>query len=240
MSGSQLFNGTCKIFLLPFAGASSYSYYDLTTRSNERFSFHPIEIPGRGRRHREPLVGDIENIALDTIKQMNLEKNVPYAIFGHSMGALLGFNVIRKQYSNGLPLPLHFFASGCAAPSCLDISMPRYNLPRQQLFNKIYELGGVQPEIQHDEQLRDFFEPILRSDFKAFDTYQYAKEQSFNIPITVITGEQDKLTEKQLTGWQKETNLPIEIVNMPGNHFFIFQNVDRLVQLINEKLSILQ
>lgn len=226
-----------RVFLLPFAGGSSYSYYEFVKRSTKEVLFVPVEIPGRGRRFKEPLLCDIVDIANDTIQQMKLESTRPYAIFGHSMGALLGYNIISQLNAKSAPLPIHFFASGCAAPSKLNIGSPRYLLPRKELFARVYELGGTHPDLQNDEQLNDFFEPILRADFRAFETYIYKKRERFNLPLTVINGELDKFTDDQLLAWTDETNFQVDIVHMPGNHFFFLDNVDQVVSLINEKIT---
>ena len=227
-----------KVFLLPFAGANRYSYYEFSKKSTDQLLFIPLEIPGRGRRFKESLLDSIDSMVNDIVCQLNVNPTEKYALFGHSMGAIIGYKLIHHQIKNNLPMPIHLFVSGSAGPSFINKHEILYNLPKDEFFKKISELGGIKPEVQNDNELLDFFEPILRADFKAVETFQHVESPKLNLPITVLAGDSEVITNEQLLLWQEETIQSTETIIMKGNHFFIFDHVDEIIKLVLLKLAV--
>lgn len=229
------------LYCLPFAGGNSYSYraFQEHTALNQLFSLVPIELPGRGRRIREPLLDDIELLADDALQQLlKLDLTQPYAIYGHSMGALLGYLITKRLIQQQLPQPTHLFFTGCAAPAFVTRISAKSDLPLPEFAQMLRELGGCPPEILNDPQLLEFFAPMLRADFKAVEVYNYQVDTPFDIGMTVLMGDQDSETPTiYTTAWQQETTQPIFTQTFQGDHFFIFNYLDEIAAIFAQQLS---
>ena len=227
------------IYCLPFAGGNKYSYRAYEERAGAALQFLPLEYPGRGARMREPLLTDMEAIAEDLYRQLNPSlTGTPYVLYGHSMGGLALLLLLRKISSRGKPLPQQVFITGTTGPSAyFRTKKARHLLSKPAFIQEIKDLDGSPQEILQDKELLDYFEPILRADFKAAETYTYHPQEKLNIPMTVITGDKEQMEEEDIRSWQEETIQPVDFRKMPGKHFFIFANAPQIVQLISEKIS---
>jgi surfactin synthase thioesterase subunit len=226
------------LYCLPFAGGHAHSYRDFQAHMADFIFVKALDLPGRGRRLREPLLIDIEAMADDVFHRIQADiDGKPYAIYGHSMGALLGNILTKRILSTNLSAPLHLFFSGREASSICEDS-PKHNLSEKAFIAHLHEMGGFPSEILTNTALMEFFEPILRADFKASETYIYKAVPPFDIPITLLHGMNDKeYPYADLFPWQQETRQPISIKQFPGDHFFIFEHLFQIGQLISKTLA---
>ena len=178
-------------------------------------------------------------MAFDLFQQIQSDLNdISYAIYGHSMGAILGYLLVKRILNAGKPAPKHLFVSGREAPSVVNDVPPIHQLPKQAFINQLNELGGLPPSIEGNVELMDFFEPILRADIQALETYIYQPTSPFDIPITILHGLTDKaVTYRNLLPWQQESTQPIAIHTLKGGHFFIFEQLSGLGQLFRGSIS---
>lgn len=226
------------IFFLPFAGGSRYAYRQYEQKMPDPFNLISLEYPGRGSRIKDPFASDVQCLADDLYCQVRNElDNGVYAIYGHSMGGLMAYLLSRKIVENKHRPPLHLFITGTSGPSSPSRTERNYHLlDKKSFLQKIIELKGLPDEIINDEALLDFFEPILRADFKITETYLYEKNEPLDIPITVITGAEEDLYPSEILLWQNETRYKVDFRKMRGNHFFIFQHIDLIIQIIAARL----
>ncbi|HDN26581.1 MAG TPA: thioesterase [Thioploca sp.] len=227
------------LYCLHFAGGNALSLRHFQAHVADFVHVRPLDLPGRGKRVMEPLLTNAESMVDDVFHQIQDDiKGKPYAIYGHSMGALLGHLLTKHILSVGLPAPVHLFVSGREAPSVVCDKPDKHCLPKQQFIATLNELGGSPPELLEDAALMDFFEPILRADFKAIETFVYNPTQPFDIPITVMHGLKDgEVTHAELLPWQQETRQPISINKFAGGHFFIFDYLPQMGQLFSQTLA---
>lgn len=225
------------LFCFPFAGANKYSYNQFMPHLAKGITIHTLELPGRGRRIREPAFTDIHEMAGDLYQMIHKNLFRPYALYGHSMGTILAYLVIKKIIRDGLPLPVYLFVSGRGGPAALEKKRNRYLLPRNEFIAELREMGGSPDEVLNDDALMDFFEPILRADFAAIEQYRYEETAPFPVPILAMAGLEEKITMDELAAWQKETTRRAELRNFTGKHFFIYEHAQELVHLINTRLS---
>ena len=222
---------------MPFAGGSKHSYRELSKLAPPNMKVHAIEIPGRGSRTNEPLLESCQALVEDVFLQIKDKLDQPYAIYGHSMGTLLGYLLTQKIREENRRQPLHLFLSSGLGPSIFH-TKPRYHvMGKKEFIQKLGNLGGIPPEVLQNEILLNFFEPIFRADFKAIETYQYVKSTPFNIPITVMIGSEERISREQAQTWQKETIHPIELLEFPGGHFFINDYFFQIMDLISTRLD---
>jgi surfactin synthase thioesterase subunit len=226
------------LICLPFAGGNSYSYLDLAKSTASFVKVLPIELPGRGRRFADPLLTDIRDMAQDALTQtMEIVATKPYALFGHSLGAKLAYVLARRIAHEGLPAPAHLFVSGGAGPSVPPKNLGRHLLPREAFFEMIKELQGTPREVLEEEALMDLFEPMLRADFQANDTYDYRRQGPLTVPVTVMIGTNDRVSYDEALRWEEETTGKTQLHQFSGGHFFIFEHWHAIGQIVSERLQ---
>ena len=220
---------------MPFAGGSKYSYNILKNAMPKSISFNTVELPGRGTRMRDTLLSNIHDLVEDVYSQIKNDLHKPYALYGHSMGTALVYLLTRKIIRENKPAPSHLIVSGRGAPSCKNDRI-RHLMPKDEFKDELIALGGIPTELIEDEGIMDFLEPILRSDFQAIETYQYTSVEPLHIPITVLMGKDDTPTMKDIMEWQIETVVPINVHQYPGGHFFIFNHLQQISDLMESIL----
>ncbi|GAA3512779.1 mutanobactin A biosynthesis thioesterase MubT [Aquimarina addita] len=228
-----------KIIALPFAGGNKQSYRDIEKLKPRNLEWITLELPGRGARFKEKLLDDLILMVNDLFSQiiMHIPKG-DYIIYGHSMGTLLGYELVKKLIINNLPLPNCLFFTGRGSPET-NSSEKTSTLPNPLFWKKIREIGGLTDEILECQELLDLYYPILKNDFKAIENYKYKKMNfQFPIPIHVCLGKDEvgtgnkKTSISEVENWGKETVFPVEPEFLNGDHFFIFKHP----QLIMQKL----
>lgn len=228
-----------KVFAIPFAGGSKYSYRVLQNYLPSHFEWETLELPGRGSRMQEALQTDIMETAEDLFGQIrNRVNGEEYIIYGHSMGTLLGYELAKKIIDAGLSKPVCLFFTGRGAPSVKE-EKKISDFERQSFWKEIKELGGLPEEILENEEMKDFFEPFLRADFKAVEEYKYqAMEKPFPVPLFIRTGSDEHLFWEDVIKWQKETIFKISFKRLPGDHFFFLKQPEILTMQIAESYAI--
>jgi surfactin synthase thioesterase subunit len=224
------------LICLPYAGGNAYSYNNFRKYFNGKLHMITPELPGRGTDYGNTLVKNLYTMAEVVFKELYNRMNEPYALYGHSMGGILAWLIAGKAARERLPAPVHFFCSGCAAPS-VPSSDDFHKLPDDLFIAKLRELGGSDETILNSRELMEFYLPVIRADFEASETFEYRRGIKLNTPITVLTGTEDTVTDAEAAAWQMETSSPLSIVNFPGDHFFIFEHIPAIATLLLNKLT---
>jgi surfactin synthase thioesterase subunit len=228
------------VFFLPFAGGSRYSYNQFKQTAPSWMKVEPLDLPGRGGRFKEEMVSTIEDAVDDLYEQIKNKIDQPYAIYGHSMGATLAYLLARKIDEFRRPLPSYVFLTGTCGPTADRERKMRSTLPKDEFIQEVKNMGGSPDEILKDDQLMEFFEPILRGDFRILENYSHKAEEPLNIPFTVIIGSDEEVTDEEAKTWGREFAQPIDFHVMPGNHFFIFDQHEEVLRLMARRLTALQ
>lgn len=205
------------IIAFPFAGGNKYSFQKIF---NNSLLFNVIE-------YSNIMITSSENLILDSIIEdlfLKIPTSEEYIIYGHSMGSLIGYLLCQKLQEENLPMPKKLIVTGKKAPS-----IPRNKkiacLPDEEFWLEIIALGGIPDEMQNYPELIEYYLPILRHDFKLVESYEYENKPKLNIPIDVFYGSEEA-TEEEMIGWQDETTEKVTIIQLPGNHFFIFNHIE--------------
>lgn len=227
-----------KLFCLPYAGGSSVIYSTWKNYINSNIELCPIELSGRGKRFQEPLCNTIEEIVEDVYEQIKISVNEDtYAIFGHSMGSIIAYELTHKLQDKNKNLPKHVFFSGHKAPNIIRDEEIIYNLPDEEFKNKLIELGGTPKEFFESKELCDMFMPIIRADFKAVENYNYNRSnEQLNINFSVLYGKKEEMTMNEILQWRNHTSGETKIYPFEGDHFFINDNAKNIVNIINHTL----
>lgn len=214
-----------RLLLLPFAGGSAQTYRGLLPHLPAWIEPLAPELPGRGTRFRDKLVGTIEQLADDVFARLRdrLAGGPRWAVLGHSMGALLAYEIARRAGREGWAEPLHLFASGRRPPN-VPGDPPLHDLDREELLARLRHLGGLPPEVAEHEELMDLMLPLLRADLRADETYAPATEPLLSCPITALAGTSDDHVDREAAArWGELTTGPSRVVEIEGGHFFVQQ-----------------
>lgn len=227
-----------RVFMLPFAGASAFAFGPLLPSggSADRDRFVQIALPGHVERMKEPLLDDLEAIAAESFYQIADRLGPHDVVYGHSMGALLALLVVRRARSLLMPLPGALVVSGMRAPSEI-LQGGRHALPADALKAELQRLGGTPEDVLRNDEIFAFFEPLIRADFKAVETWAYRAEPPLPVPITVLSGRDDDTPPETLAQWQAETTFPIAQRQFDGGHFFIFDHPDAIRSVLLDALG---
>jgi surfactin synthase thioesterase subunit len=219
------------------AGASITAYTPLASRLGEGVLFHGAELPGHGRRMREPLLISIEAMAQDVLATTRHLLHGPYALFGHSMGALVVHALALAIRSAGLPSPRRVFVSGCSAPGRSQLPPDIARWDGESFWHFLGQYNGVPAEFMAYPELLEIFEPILRADFQAVTSYHPPTAPPLDAPFTVLYGQQDSVSGEELALWQAVTSRPLECCPFPGGHFYLLEQTVPLAECLQARCT---
>lgn len=229
--------GALTLIALAQAGGQAYSFAPLNTCLSDNLRLTAIDYPGHGRRIAEPLLSSIPELAQDILGVIGPCLEAPYAILGHSMGALVGYAMCLGLARDGRSLPRHLFVSGCCAPGYTDISPDLPESPGDRFWAELQALGGLPQEVLDEPAILELFEPILRADLKAVVDYRPPRLDALPLPVTVLGGDQDQLSREGLEAWRQCSSQAVSLHYFPGDHFFIFDNLPAVAELIHRQLG---
>ncbi|NIM14920.1 MAG: thioesterase [Candidatus Aminicenantes bacterium] len=228
-----------KLFCFPYAGGAAAAFNKWRQYLDKYIDLRAVELAGRGKRIYDPPYNSIEEAVDDVFNLISEElAKGPYAFYGHSMGGIIAYELAYKIRDNNLPEPLHIFFSGRGAPNipCEDDEM-YHLLPEDEFREKIIELGGTPKEFFDHLELLEVLLPMLRSDFKIAETYEHNGEiKPLDYDITVFIGKEEEVNAEQMHGWREHTNKVCTIYYFAGEHFFIHDETEQIVRIINNTL----
>ena len=164
-----------------------------------------------------------------------------FAFWGHSMGALISFELARELRRRDQPAPLALFLSGRGAPQIPDPDPPIFNLPEPEFIAELRRLNGTPRELLDSPELKELFLPTIRADFELVETYEYEPEAPLSCPICAYGGLQDTdVPAANLKEWQKQTSGAFKARMFPGDHFYIHTSTDLLHALRRDVFDLLQ
>ena len=176
------------MFCLPFAGGGASAYYRWPSRILAGIEVARVHLPGRETRLREPLFNRLESLVDTLVEELIPWIDGPFALYGHSMGALLAFELARGLRRRHKLLPVHLFVSGYRAPQLPPAELPFSHLPDAEFIDRVRQYGGVPDLVAQNEELMEIFLPILRADFAMTETYVYQRGIALRMPAHCIRG----------------------------------------------------
>lgn len=226
-----------RLLLIPHAGAGASAFRGWAEALPPEVEVCPVQLPGRENRMREPAFDRVPPLVEALAGALERWRDLPYAVFGHSNGALIGFELARHARRAGTPGPLHLFASGRRAPHLAGRQRPVHQLPQPELVAELAALGGMPRELLAHPELMDLLVPLLRADMALAETYAPTDEPPLSIPITVYTGTEDvKVSPDEAGGWERHTSGEFRLRRFPGDHFYLFSDRERSLAALSADL----
>ena len=228
------------LLCLPYSGASAMVYSRWRRKLPAWLQVRPVELPGRGARLAEPLHTDMQGLARQLANEQRLAASTPYALLGHSLGALLAFELAHELQALGCPPPLALFACGTAAPTRREgYDGANWREPRSdaELIDELRELQGTPEDVLANQELMSLTLPVLRADFLLCGRYAYRERAPLRCPLHVLGGTDDRATEEQLLAWGRESLGEFSLERFPGGHFFIHEHEDRVLATLTAALE---
>ena len=228
----------CRLFCLPYAGGNSGTYRSWDSLLPDSIELHTIQLPGRLRRFSEaPLLSVADIVAQCTPQLSKLIVGKPYALFGHSMGAVVAFELGRELRRMGRP-PRWLFASGRQAPQLPWRRPVIHGLDEASFRRALGQLGGTPEAVLAHPELMAALMPVLRADFTAIETYRCSPQQPLDCPITLFGGLTDPhVSVDDLLAWQDQTSARAMLTMLQGGHFFIEEEAPAIVRTIITDLN---
>jgi medium-chain acyl-[acyl-carrier-protein] hydrolase len=197
----------------------------------------PVQLPGREARLMEAPFNRLSTLVQAAAQALLPYLEKPFAFFGHSMGALVSFELARQLRRQHDLAPAYLFVSGRLPPQMADHSGPTYDLPDAQFMEMLLNLNGTPKEVLEHPALMELMLPMLRADFEVCQTYRYVEELPLNCPLTVFGGLQDETDRKSLETWREQTTASFSLRMLPGDHFFLHTAQTQLIRIVAQELS---
>ncbi len=233
-----------RIYCLPYAGGSSAAFAEWHKFFPDNISVINPELAGRGVRSREHFYNSIKEAAEDIYNKILFENydGSRFALFGHSMGCFIVYELYKKISRNPVLKNklVHIFMSGNYAPHLNgdpEHFTEYYKLDVDNFKDQIMGMQGTNPEIFENPVLKNYFVPIIRSDYYITETYRTNDVVSFSCGCSVLNGLEDELTYSDLCSWKDYSPEGFEIKNFEGDHFFINEQKEKVTEYISSVLE---
>ncbi|MEV0902713.1 alpha/beta fold hydrolase [Actinoplanes sp. NPDC049802] len=225
-----------RLLCMPHAGGSASYFFRVAKALAPEIDVLAVQYPGRQERFSEPGLTSAREMADRLVEAVLPLLDRPIALFGHSLGATVGFEVALRLQERGI-VPAAFFASGRRAPHLS--SFARTHLRDDAgLIADVRALAGTDSWLLEDEDVLRMVLPAIRSDYIAAETYEYRPGPRLRCPIVAIIGDDDpRVTVEQADAWREHTGAGFELDVHPGGHFYLNDHVDAVLRRITEHLS---
>jgi medium-chain acyl-[acyl-carrier-protein] hydrolase len=225
-----------RLFCLPFAGGGASVYRPWDGGLPLTVELCAVQPPGRETRFREPAYTRLAPLVVALADAIEPLVDLPAVFYGHSMGAITAFELIREL--RGQPAPARLIVGGRRAPDRPPRGAPLHDLPDSEFLDALKRLNGTRSAVLENDDLMRVLLPVLRADFAAHETYEYVDEEQIDCPILAVTGADDSICPPaELEAWRRHTRAGFEAVTLPGDHFFLQSHRPMLLDLISHKLQ---
>ncbi|HEY7389820.1 MAG TPA: alpha/beta fold hydrolase [Bryobacteraceae bacterium] len=225
-----------RLFCFPYAGAAS-AYRSWHKEMPRAIQVCAVQLPGRGSRFAEPNFTCLRPLVEALAENLSPLADVPFAFFGHSLGALIAFELAREMRRHARR-PFHLFVSGLRAPQMPPDPCRLHKLPEAEFMHALTGLNGIPDQLIAEPEFLKLMLPALRADFEILETYEYAAEPPLDCRISAYTGRSDPRSPAQdLIFWERHTCAGFSSRVFPGDHFYIETAQRALLSAISVELT---
>jgi surfactin synthase thioesterase subunit len=236
----RLPDGPTRLYCLPHAGGSA-SMFVPWSRGLDGIAVRPVEPPGRGTRFGEDPYTTMTALVRDLARTFLAEQpDDNYAVYGHSLGALVAFELLRELRRLDAPQPVHLFVSGCLAPDdpTQDSDPPIGSLSDAQVANVLRRIGGTPEKLLRDKSAMRLVLPPFRADFEVKQSYAYHSQEPLDVPITAIAATADlRVGAVAMREWERHTTDRFDLLTVAGGHFAVLEQAETTQRFIRRALA---
>lgn len=226
-----------RLLCLPPAGGAATQFRDWGIHLPDTVEVVAVELPGRGFHRGEPPVTEMERLLTALAAQVRHLVDRPYAIFGHSMGALIGLELAHALRGNGHPEANALFTAACRAPDAYYSFSDRAEPTDEQLLAALSESGGVSAAILENPKYQQILLDVLRADVSLSERYQPPDREPLTCPVFAYWGATDSRTpQDSAAGWRSETRGRFVSRMFPGGHFFPVEQREVLLRVLQDDM----
>jgi medium-chain acyl-[acyl-carrier-protein] hydrolase len=229
-----------RLICFPYAGGGTVVFHGWSKVLPLGIEVCPVQLPGREKRLREPPYKRLPELVQSIAEDLSSHFMKPFALFGHSLGALVSFELARLLRRERGIQPVQMFVSGRPAPQIATTRSSIYELPDPEFLKELRRLNGTPREVLEHPELMDVLLPTLRADFEVAHTYDYESDSPLDCPIMAFGGLQDPdISCEQLERWREQTTASFSSRMFPGDHFFINTTRTLLLRTLSQQLELL-
>lgn len=247
MTGAQLSSRTwlrheasaaaVRLVCLPHAGAGAASFTRWLELFPPAISAVRVQLPGREDRAAEPPLRRVRDAVDALLPQITRLTDARVALYGHSMGALVAFELARTLSAAGDP-PAHLFISGRRAPHRPASTVPIHHLPDDAFVAELEAMGGTGGTVSRNPAFRRYALQLIRADLELCEEYIYWPEPKLQCPITAFYGTDDPVVAvDEIEAWEMQTDAAFAVQAFPGDHFFHQRHRATIVANMAEALT---
>jgi medium-chain acyl-[acyl-carrier-protein] hydrolase len=226
-----------RLFCLAHAGAGAATFAEWPRLLGPEIEVIALQLPGREDRLREAPLTELPTVVRTLGLTMRPYLRGPFAIFGHSVGALLAFELARAMRARGGPQPEHLLLSGQAAPDEAPPFEPIHGLPDDEFVAALGAMGGTARSVVEDPELIRLLLPALRADFTFGERYEFRPGPPLAADLTVLCGSEDeRAPEYAMKAWQNQTSGAFRTQTFQGGHFYLNECTAELTEEIGRTL----
>lgn len=227
-----------RLFCFPYAGGNAAVYRTWPGGLAPDIEVYPALLPSRGARLSESPLTRISLMVERLAADIRPHLDRPFAFFGHSMGALIAFELARSLRAEAGVEPAHLFVSACRAPHIPDPDPPTHTRSDAEFIEHLRELNGTPTEVLDHPELMALMLPLLRADFEAVETYRYEAGPPLGCRVSAYGGLTDSEVKREhLEGWREQTATDFVLRMLDGDHFFIHQAAPQLLRTLDRELG---
>lgn len=228
---------TLRLFCLPHAGGGASLFRDWRPHLPPEVELVALQLPGRETRMREHAHTHLSTLLPALVDALRSSLDRGFVLFGHSMGALIAFELARELRRQGLPGPRHLYVSGHHAPQLRRQRQPLHALPQAEFIEELRRLQGTPEEILAHPELMELLSPRLRADFAICETYQYREEPPLACALSAYAGDADELDGSSLDAWAAQTRGQFATKRFRGGHFYLHGEQRALLAALHADLE---
>ena len=226
-----------KLLCLPPAGASASMYMRWQRCLPSWVEVAPVELPGRGCRFGEAFAENFDALVEQICREQVDELRQPYALFGHSMGALIAYGIAVRQRACHARQPMVLLVSGSPAPLYRDPAHLAGKDSDAALIEDMRKQGGAPQEVFANEEMLRLTLDVLGADYRLVRGYRYRPAAPLSMPLHVFAGNDDDIEAEHIEAWRQEAGGHFSVQWFAGGHFFVRHNEDAVIKAVVERLS---
>ncbi len=231
-------NARLRLFCFPFAGGGASTFRHWPKKLAPEIDVCPVQLPGRETRLMEKPIADLSGLVQILAENLSPYLNVPFAFFGHSMGALISFEFARYLRKNNHAQPTALFVSAYQAPPRPNKLPPIHHLEEAEFVAGLRRFKYTPELVLQNSELLELLLPALRADFSLYERYENPVEEPLSCRIAAIGGLHDELADKEdLEAWRAHTKGSFSVQIFPGDHFYLNEAQEPILRLVSEELA---